>query len=83
MMATILNAAISDSVILHKKDFTNSFSLILMMEATKKLHSFILTHLDDGSHLEFCAILDSAILVFLSNSLTLAKIGFHHLPQKT
>ena len=66
MMATILNAAILDSVILHKKDFTNSFSLILMMEANFN-----------------CAILDSAILVFLSNSLTLAKIGSHHLPQKT
>ena len=31
MMATILNAAISDSVILHKKDFTHSFWLNLMM----------------------------------------------------
>ena len=29
------------------------------------------------------AILDSAILVFLSNSLTLAKIGSHHLHKKT
>ena len=105
--------------------------------AQNKLHSFILTQLDDGSHLEFChvgfshchlefrhlaifsqihlktlslnsdsgklwtqthsfspnlmmaailnsdnlnsTILDSAILVFLSNSLTLAKIGSHHL----
>ena len=28
------------------------------------------------------AILDSAILVFLSNSLTLAKIGSHHLHKK-
>ena len=27
-------------------------------------------------------ILDSAILVFLSNSLTLAKIGSHHLHKK-
>ena len=38
MMAAILNSAIMDSAILHKK----------------KLHSFILTQLDDGSHLEFC-----------------------------
>ena len=28
------------------------------------------------------AILDSAILVFLSNSLTLAKIGYHHFHTK-
>ena len=33
MMATILNSAILDSAFLHKKEFTNSFSLILMMEA--------------------------------------------------
>ena len=30
-MAAILNSAIWDSAILHKKDFTNSFSLNLMM----------------------------------------------------
>ena len=66
MIAAILNSAILESAILHKKDFTNSFSLILMMEANFN-----------------CAILDSAILVFLSKSFTLAKIGSHHLPQKT
>ena len=38
MMAAILKSAILDSAILYKK----------------KLHSFILTQLDDGSHLEFC-----------------------------
>ena len=36
--------------------------------AQKKFHSFSLTQIDDGSHLEFChlnlAILDSVILVF-------------------
>ena len=49
-----------------KKNFTHSFWLNLMIAAmlksaildsaicTKKLHSFILTQLDDGSHLEFC-----------------------------
>ena len=37
-MAAILNSAIMDSAILHKR----------------KLHSFILTQIDDGSHLEFC-----------------------------
>ena len=48
-----------------KKNFTHSFWLILMIAAIlnsiflesanlkKKLHSFILTQLDDGSHLEF------------------------------
>ena len=39
-MAAILNCAILDSAILHKKE----------------LHSFILTELDDGSHLEFCHV---------------------------
>ena len=38
IMAAILNSAIMDSAILHKKD----------------LYSFILTQLDDGSHLGFC-----------------------------
>ena len=49
-----------------KKNFIHSFWLILMLAAIlnstilesailkKKLHSFILTPLDDGSHLEFC-----------------------------
>ena len=39
-MAAILNCAILDSAILHRKE----------------LHSFILTELDDGSHLEFCHV---------------------------
>ena len=124
-MAAILNSAIMDSPILHKKTFTHSFWLNLMMAAIlnsamldsdtaimdsdtllsslrftqkhshsiltltqtnsiwlklihshstwwwqpswilpswiqpfaqKKLHSFILTQLDDGSHLEFCHV---------------------------
>ena len=49
-MAAILNCAILDSAILHKKE----------------LHSFILTQLDDGSHLEFC-------------QLELGHLGFSHL----
>ena len=40
MMAAILNSGIFNSAILHKK----------------KLYLFILTQLDDGSHLEFCHI---------------------------
>ena len=40
MIAAILNSAILDSAILHKK----------------KLHLFILTQLDDGSHLEICHV---------------------------
>ena len=66
-MSAILNSAIL--LVSHfeqKKNFTHSFWLNLMMAAIfnstildsailhKKLHSFILTHLDDGSHLEFC-----------------------------
>ena len=67
MMAAILNTAILDSEILHKTlSQTNSFSLNLLMSDIlnsaildsanlykKKLHSFILTQLYDGSHLEF------------------------------
>ena len=33
MMAAILSSAIMDSAILHKKNFTHSFSLNLMMAA--------------------------------------------------
>ena len=40
MMPAILKSAIFDSAILKKK----------------KLHSFIVTQLDDGSHLEFCQL---------------------------
>ena len=51
-----------------QKHFTHSFWLNLMMAAilnstswiqpfcTKKIHSFILTQLDGGSHLEFCHV---------------------------
>ena len=45
MMAAILNSAIFDSAIVYKN----------------KLHSFILTQLDDGSYLELCHFMDSAI----------------------
>ena len=66
MMAAILNCAILDSAILvfplkltlaeigshhlHKKNFIHTTLPIIY---TEKLHSFILTLLDDGSHLEF------------------------------
>ena len=63
---------------------THSFWLNLMMAAIlnichlgfshfeqKKLHSFILTQLDDGSHLEFCHV---GFSHFLSNTLTHAKL---------
>ena len=65
MMSDILNSAILDSAILNKRNFTHSFWLNLMMSDIynsaildsailnkKKLHSFILTQLDDGSHLK-------------------------------
>ena len=45
-------------------------------------NSFILTQLDDGSHLEFCHLGFSHLSLSLSNSLTLAKIGSHHLQKK-
>ena len=54
MMAAILNSAILDSAILHKKNFTHSFWLNLMMAA---ILPWILPWLDD-SDLE-TAILDS------------------------
>ena len=53
---------------LHKKNFTHAFSLKLMMAAIlnsaildsailhKKVNLFILTQLDDSSHLEFCHV---------------------------
>ena len=71
MMAAILNSAILNSAILvfplkltHTcQDWFPPFaqkktSLTLPSPpfAQKKLHSFILTQLDDGSHLEFCHV---------------------------
>ena len=84
MMAANLNSAMLDSAILvfplklnhtcqdwfppfPQKNFTHSFWLNLMIAAI--YNSAILK----------LATLDSAILVFLSNSLTLAKTGAHHL----
>ena len=54
MMAAILNSAILDSAILHKKTFTHSFWLNLNMAAILNSAMFNL------------ASLDSAILVFSS-----------------
>ena len=59
MMAAILNSAILDSAILHKKNFTHSFWLNLMMAAI--LNSAIL---DSDT-----AILDSNTFYLLSDSL--------------
>ena len=72
MMAAILNSAILDSAILNKTlTQTNSIWLKLLHSHStwwrqpswiqpfctkKKLLSFILTQLDDGSHLEFCQL---------------------------
>ena len=76
MMVAILISNILNSAILNKKDFTHSFPLNLMMAAIlnstildsailhKKLHSFILTHLDDGSHLEFCHLGFRHLVIF-------------------
>ena len=69
MMVAILNSANLDSAILLKTlTPTNTIWLKVIHSdstwwwqpswiqpfSTKKLHSFILTHLDDGSHIEFC-----------------------------
>ena len=92
-MTAILNSAIPGfSYFEQKKIFTHSFSLDLIMPAIfnstildspilhKKLHSFILTHLDDGSHLEFYC-LDSAILnkKNVSHSFWLNLVMAYHL----
>ena len=63
-----MKAAILDSAILYKRKITHWFWLNVMKAAIlisaildssilhKKIHSFILTQLDDGSHLEFCQL---------------------------
>ena len=73
-----------------KEYFSHSFWLNLMMAAIlnstvvglRKLHSIILTQLDDGNHLEFWPSWIRPPYLFLSNSLTLARIGSHHLHKK-
>ena len=108
MMAAILNSAILDSAILHKTlSQTHSFWLNLMMSAIlnsaildsailnkKKLHSFILTQLDDVRHLEFCHLgfshfeqkkLHSFILTQLDDDIShleFCHLGFSHFEQK-
>ena len=60
MMAAILNCAILNLTILDSAIIVFSLKLTHTCQdwfppfAQKKLHSFILTQLDDGSHLEFC-----------------------------
>ena len=54
-MAVILNLAILDSAILvFPLKLTHTFQDGFPLFAQKKLHSLIVTQLDDGSHLEFC-----------------------------
>ena len=56
-MAAILNLAILDSAILvFPPKFTHTCKDWFPPFALKKLHSFILTQFDDGSHLEFCHV---------------------------
>ena len=96
MMAAILNSAILNSAIL------NSALLVFPLKLThtcqdwfppfaqKKLHSFILTQLDDGSYLEICHLwfshfaqkkLHSFILTQLDDGslLVFCHLGFWHL----
>ena len=52
---SILNLAILDSAnLVFPLKLTHTFQDWFPLFAQKKLHSFILTQLDDGSHLEFC-----------------------------
>ena len=69
----------------------NTLKLWLWLKLIQSDSNFIhsLTQLDDGSHLEFCHLGFrhchlgfSHLSYFLSNSLTLAKIGSHHLHKK-
>ena len=54
-MVAILNLAILDSAILvFPFKFTHTCQDWFTPLVQKKLHSFILTELDDGSHLEYC-----------------------------
>ena len=62
MMAAILNSAILDSAILNKK----------------KLHSFILTQLDDGSHLEFFHVGFSTAILDLDTLLSSLRFTQKH-----
>ena len=55
MMAVILNLAILDSAILvFPLKLTHTCQDWFPIFSQKKLHSFILTQLDDGSHFELC-----------------------------
>ena len=57
MNSAILNLAILDSAILvFPLKLTHTCQDWFPPFAQKKLHSFILTQLDDGSHLEFCHV---------------------------
>ena len=64
-MAAILNSTILDSVILvFPLKLTHTCQDWFPPFAQKRLHSFILTQLDDGSHLEFCHVGFRHLLIF-------------------
>ena len=66
---TFLNLAILDSaIIVFPLKLTHTCQDWFPTFAQKKLHSFILTQLDDGSHLEFCHV-----------GLRHCHLGFRHL----
>ena len=84
--SSILNLAILDSAILvFPLKLTHTCQDWFPPFAQKKLHSFILTQLDDGSHLEFYHFglrkLHSFILTQLDDGshLEFCHIGFRHL----
>ena len=72
--AILYSANLNSTILIHPFWCVLSNSLTLLPPfAQKILHSFILTQLDDGSHLEFCHLefghLGFNHLFFLSNSL--------------
>ena len=104
MMAAILKSAILDSAICTKKTslmhshsnwwWQPSWILLSWIHpfCTKKVHLFILTQLDDGSHLEICHLgfshlhkkkLHSCTLTPLNdgNHLEFCHLGFSHFTQ--
>ena len=84
--SAILNLAILDSAItVFPPKLPHTCQDWFPPYAQKNLHSFILTQLDDGSHLEFCHVglrkLHSFILIHLDDGsyLELCHVGFRHL----
>ena len=48
---------------------------------TKKFHSFIMTQIDDGSHLEFCHLVFCHLEIFFQTDSHLPRFSSHHLQK--